>query len=145
MAQHDYVISNASFPNTRSDINNVLTAINTCNSGTSRPSSATIGTIWLDSTNASSNSLTLKFYDGAQDISLANIDTSANTVDWLDSSVSIADNSVTLAKMASGTDGNIISYDGKFRTSFDFGGRGRTTNFFNSNSTRQCNHTSKNG
>ena len=88
MAQHDYVISNASFPNTRADINNVLGAINSCNSGTSRPSSATTGTIWLDSTNASSNSLTLKFYDGAQDISLAGINTSANTVNWLDSSVS---------------------------------------------------------
>ena len=88
MAQHDYVISNQSFPNTRSDINNVLSAINSSNSGNSRPSSATTGTIWLDSTNASSNSLTLKFYDGAQDISLADINTSANTVNWLDSSVS---------------------------------------------------------
>ena len=112
MAQHDYVISNASFPNTRADINNVLSAINSSNSGTSRPSSATTGTIWLDTTNSGSNSLSLKFFDGAQDIELAIVDTSANTVNFLDSVTSgVADNSITLAKLASGTDGNIISYD----------------------------------
>ena len=48
MAQHDYDIANASFPTVRTDINNVLSAINTCNSGSSRPSSAVAGTIWLD-------------------------------------------------------------------------------------------------
>ena len=53
MAQHDYDIANQSFPSFRSDLNSVLDAINTCNSGTSRPSSATTGTIWLDTTSAS--------------------------------------------------------------------------------------------
>ena len=33
MAQHDYVIDNQTFPNTRSDINNVLQAIVSANSG----------------------------------------------------------------------------------------------------------------
>lgn len=87
MAQHDYNIANQSFPNTRTDINNVLSAINTCNSGSSRPSSATTGTIWLD-TSGGASAYVLKFFDGTDDISLANIDTSANTVNWLDSSVS---------------------------------------------------------
>ena len=85
MAQHDYDIANASFPTVRTDINNVLSAINSSNSGTSRPSSATTGTIWLDTTSASSP--TLKYYDGAGDISLATLDHSANTVNWLDSTV----------------------------------------------------------
>jgi len=85
MAQHDYVISNQSFPNTRSDINNVLSAINSSNSGSSRPSGAVAGTIWLDTTSATSP--TLKFYDGSGDISLAQLDYSADTVNWLDSSV----------------------------------------------------------
>ena len=85
MAQHDYNIANDSFPTVRTDINNVLSAINSSNSGTSRPSSATTGTIWLDTTSASSP--TLKYYDGAGDISLATLDHSANTVNWLDSSV----------------------------------------------------------
>ena len=48
MAQHDYDIANQTFPSFRSDLNSVLEAINTSNSGTSRPSSAVAGTIWLD-------------------------------------------------------------------------------------------------
>jgi hypothetical protein len=86
MAQHDYNIANQSFPSFRTDLNNVLSAINTSNSGTSRPSGAVEGTIWLDTTSASTP--TLKFYDGSDDISLATIDYSANTVNWLDNSVS---------------------------------------------------------
>jgi hypothetical protein len=85
MAQHDYDIANQGFPAFRSDLNNVLEAINTSNSGTSRPSGAVAGTIWLDTTSASSP--TLKFYDGADDISLAQLDYTANTVNWLDSTV----------------------------------------------------------
>ena len=110
MAQHDYNIANASFPTVRSDINDVLSAINTSNSGTSRPSGAVAGTIWLDTSGGVTANI-LKFYDGGADINLATINTTANTVDWADSSISLADDSVTLAKMASGTDGNIISYD----------------------------------
>ena len=86
MAQHDYDIANASFPTVRTDINNVLSAINTCNSGSSRPSSAVAGTIWLD-TSGDVTAHLLKFYDGAADILLATINTTANTVDWADSSV----------------------------------------------------------
>jgi len=86
MAQGDYLIQNQSFPSFRSDLNDTLEAINTSNSGTSRPSSAVAGTIWLDTTSATTP--TLKFYDGADDISLATIDYTANTVNWLDSSVS---------------------------------------------------------
>jgi len=85
MAQHDYDIANQTFPSFRSDLNSVLEAINTSNSGTSRPSSAVAGTIWLDTTSATTP--TLKFYDGADDISLATLDYSANTVNWLDSTV----------------------------------------------------------
>ena len=86
MAQHDYDIANQSFPAFRTDLNNVLGAINSSNSGTSRPSSAVAGTIWLD-TSGGATANTLKCQDGADDISLANINTTANTVDWLDSSV----------------------------------------------------------
>src|SRR5210317_688287 len=87
MAQGDYLIQNQSFPSFRSDLNDTLEAINTSNSGTSRPSSAVAGTIWLDSTNATSP--TLKFFDGNDDISLATLDYTANTVNWLDSTVSV--------------------------------------------------------
>ena len=86
MAQGDYLIQNQSFPSFRSDLNSTLEAINTSNSGTSRPTSAVAGTVWLDTTNATNP--TLKFFDGTDDISLAQLDYSANTVNWLDSSVS---------------------------------------------------------
>ena len=86
MAQGDYLIQNQSFPSFRSDLNSTLEAINTSNSGTSRPTSAVAGTIWLDTTSASTP--TLKLYDGTDDISLATFDYSANTVNWLDSTVS---------------------------------------------------------
>jgi hypothetical protein len=87
MAQHDYNIANQGFSSFRSDLNNALSAIQTTNSGTSLPTGAVAGQIWLDTTNATSP--TLKFYDGADSISLATINYTTNTVDWLDSSVTI--------------------------------------------------------
>jgi hypothetical protein len=88
MAQHsDYNIANQGFPAFRTDLNNVLSAINTLNSGTSRPASAVANSLWLDTT--TSTAPTLKYYDGADDISLATIDHVGNTVNWLDSTVSI--------------------------------------------------------
>ena len=93
MSQHDYNIANQSFPSFRSDLNNALSAIQTTNSGTSRPTGAVAGQIWLDTTSATTP--TLKFFDGADDISLATINYTANTVDWLDSSITITGLSTT--------------------------------------------------
>ena len=98
MAQHDYNIANASFPTVRTDINNVLSAINSSNSGSSRPSSAVAGTIWLDTSGAATAQL-LKMYDGAADITLATVNFTANTVDFSDSAVAITG----LATSATGT------------------------------------------
>jgi len=97
MAQHDMNIANQGFPAFRSDLNNALSAIQTNHSGTSRPTGAVAGQIWLDTTNATNP--TLKFFDGTDDISLATIDYSANTVNWLDSTVSVTG----LATTATGT------------------------------------------
>ena len=116
MAQHDFNIANQGFPAFRTDLNNVLTAINTSQSGTSRPSGAVAGTLWLDTTSATTP--TLKYYDGADDISLATLDHTANTVNWLDNSVSFdivndvtpqlgADLDVNGNAIVSTTDGNI--------------------------------------
>ena len=107
MAQHDMNIANQGFPAFRSDLNDALSAINSFQSGTSRPSGAVSGTIWLDTTSATTP--TLKYYDGADDISLATLDHTANTVNWLDSTVSITG----LATTATGTvltlsDSNIL-------------------------------------
>ena len=93
MSQHDYNIANQGFPAFRSDLNNALSAIQTTNSGTSRPSGAVAGQLWLDTTSATTP--TLKYFDGTDDISLATIDHTANTVNWLDSTVSITGLSTT--------------------------------------------------
>ena len=87
MAQHDMNIANQSFPSFRTDLNNALSALNTMHSGTSRPSGAAVGTLWLDTTNSASNSLEIKFFDGTDDISFATVDTSANTINFIDSAV----------------------------------------------------------
>jgi hypothetical protein len=80
-------IANQSFPSFRSDLNNALSAINSMHSGTSRPSGAVAGTLWLDTTNSGSNSLEIKFFDGSDDISFATVNTSANTINFIDSAV----------------------------------------------------------
>jgi len=86
MAQHDMNIANATFPAVRTDLNNALSAINSMQSGTSRPASAVAGTMWLDTTNATNP--TIKFFDGTDDIQFATVNYSANTIDFLDSSLS---------------------------------------------------------
>ena len=84
----DFTIANQSFPSFRSDLNTVLGAINTMNSGSSRPSSAVSGTFWLDTSSASAP--ILKFFDGTDDITFATFDTSANTVNVSDSATSLS-------------------------------------------------------
>ena len=115
MAQHDMNIINQSFPYFRTDLNNALSSINTMQSGTSRPSGAAAGTMWLDTTSASSP--TIKFFDGTDDISFATIDYSANTVNFLDSTVSadlVNDTSPQLGGNLDTNSHNIIIDDAHF-------------------------------
>ena len=52
MAQvSDVSLANQGFSAFRTELNNILAALNSMHSGTSRPSSAVQGTIWLDTTN----------------------------------------------------------------------------------------------
>ena len=83
----DFTIANQSFPSFRSDLNTVLGAINTTNSGSSRPASAVSGTFWLDTTTATAP--ILKFYDGSDDITFATFNTTANTVNVSDSATDV--------------------------------------------------------
>lgn len=48
MAQHDYNVANATGANFRADVNNVLQAIVTVNSGAAEPSPTFAGMLWLD-------------------------------------------------------------------------------------------------
>ena len=78
MAQHDFNIANASFPTVRADINNVLTAINTTQLGTSAPSTVAQGTLWIDS--GTSGVLKLKLNDGTDNIDLLQVNISTNAI-----------------------------------------------------------------
>ena len=51
MAQHDYNIANQTAANARTDINNVLSAIATNNSGSSAPSTTFANMWWYDTSN----------------------------------------------------------------------------------------------
>ena len=84
----DYSLANQSFPDFRTELNNILGAVNTLNSGSSAPGNLVAGSLWLDTSSASSP--TLKYYDGSDSISLCTIDHSANTVNWLDSTVTMS-------------------------------------------------------
>jgi len=51
MAQHDYTIANQTFPATRTDLNNALSAIVSTNSGTTAPTSTYAYQLWYDTGN----------------------------------------------------------------------------------------------
>ena len=99
MAQHDYVISNASGATVRADINSALSAIQTLNSGTSAPSSTAAGMLWLDTTGGAPYALKVRDAGNNHWLTLAsvtdpgsdgNIETSATIKGAIDSSASLA-------------------------------------------------------
>jgi hypothetical protein len=72
MATHDYSIANQSFPATRSDLNNALTAIKSSNSAATAPTTSLVaGQLFYDTANT-----TLKVYSGSA-FAQVGIDTSA--------------------------------------------------------------------
>ena len=85
-------VDNQGFSAFRTAMNNSLNALNTLSSASSAPGSKAAGSLWLDTTSAATP--TLKFYDGSDWISLCTFDYSANTVNWLDSTVSLGADSV---------------------------------------------------
>lgn len=78
MAQHDYVIDNQTFPNTRSDINNVLQAIVSANSGGTQPSTMYAYQLWYDSGN---NILKIRNADNDAWISLFTFNQTTDTAE----------------------------------------------------------------
>ena len=79
MAQvSDVVLANQGFASFRTELNNILAAINTSHVGSSAPGSVTTGTIWVD--NATTNVLKVKINDGSDNVELFQINTSTNAV-----------------------------------------------------------------
>jgi len=96
MATHDYIINNQTFPSTRTDINLVLQAIVSNNSSATEPATKYAYMMWYDS---ATNIWKMRNADNDAWISLATFDQVTNTVNFLDSAVSI----VGLATSATGT------------------------------------------
>ena len=78
MAQHDYVIDNQTFPATRTDINNVLQAIVSANSGGSQPTTMYAYQLWYDSGN---NILKIRNADNDAWISLFTFNQTTDTAE----------------------------------------------------------------
>ena len=77
MAQvSDVVLANQGFASFRTELNNILAAINTSHVGSSAPGSVTTGTIWVD--NATTNVLKVKINDGSDNVELFEVDISSN-------------------------------------------------------------------
>ena len=111
----DYSLANQGFSAFRTELNNILGAINTHNLGTSAPSSLAAGSIWVDS--SSSETHTLKYYDGSDSITLCDINTSANTVNFIDSTVAsdlVNDSSPQLGANLDTNSFNILIDDAHF-------------------------------
>ena len=60
MSQHDYVIANDSGATVRADINSVLQAILSQNSGSSEPTSTAAGMLWLDTSGGAPYTLKIR-------------------------------------------------------------------------------------
>ena len=81
MAQHDYNIANQTAANARTDINNVLSAIATNNSGSSAPSTTFANMWWYDTSN---NILKIRAEGNDAWISVAQLDQTGDNFRILD-------------------------------------------------------------
>jgi hypothetical protein len=82
-------IDNQAFATFRSTMNASFSALNSGHIGSSRPSSAEAGTIWLD--NSVANTITMKLFDGTDDLTLFSVATDTNVV-TLPASVTVTEN-----------------------------------------------------
>ena len=87
MANHDYIIDNQTFPATRTDLNNALSAIVSNNSSSSEPTTKYAYQWWYDT---SSNTLKFRNADNDAWVSFAIFDMSNDTVNLVDSTVTLS-------------------------------------------------------
>lgn len=86
MATHDYVISNQSFPSTRTDINNVLAAIVSNNSNATAPATTFANMIWYDTAN---NKLYIRNEDNDAWIELFVLDQSGDHLEKIGNTITL--------------------------------------------------------
>ncbi len=79
MAQvSDVSLANQGFSSFRTELNNILSALNTQHIGSSAPGSVDTGTIWVD--NGTSGVLKVKINDGSDNVELFQINISSNAI-----------------------------------------------------------------
>ena len=79
MAQvSDVSLANQGFSAFRTELNNILSALNTMHSGSSAPGSVAAGTIWVDT--GTSGFLKVKINDGTDNIELFSINITSNAI-----------------------------------------------------------------
>jgi hypothetical protein len=74
----DVVLANQGFASFRTELNNILGALNTMHIGSSAPSSVATGTMWVD--NGTSGTLKVRINDGSDNIELFSINTTSNAI-----------------------------------------------------------------
>ena len=74
----DVVLANQGFASFRTELNNILGALNTSHVGSSAPSSVAQGTIWVDS--GTSGVLKVKINDGSDNLEIFQINISSNAI-----------------------------------------------------------------
>ena len=74
----DVSLANQGFSAFRTELNNILGALNTSHVGSSAPASVAQGTIWVDS--GSSGVLKVKINDGSDNVELFQINISSNAI-----------------------------------------------------------------
>ena len=74
----DVNLANQGFASFRTELNNILGALNTMHVGSSAPGSVATGTIWVDS--GTSGKLKVKINDGTDNVELFEIDISSNAI-----------------------------------------------------------------
>jgi len=87
MAQHDYVIANQGFPAFRSDLNTALSAIVSNNSGATAPSTTYAYQMWYET---DTNNWYMRNADNDAWITLATFNQTNDTVNFIDSSTTVA-------------------------------------------------------
>ena len=79
MAQvSDVSLANQGFSSFRTELNKILTALNTQHIGSSAPGSVAAGTLWVD--NATSGVLKLKMNDGTDNVEILQINITSNAI-----------------------------------------------------------------
>ncbi len=74
----DVTLDNQGFASFRTELNNIIGALNTSHVGSSAPGSVAQGTIWVDS--GTSGVLKVKINDGSDNVELFQINISSNAV-----------------------------------------------------------------